>query len=333
MELNKKDIDSILKSYHIGSAISYKKAKEGVVNHNWIIKTTKGTYILRLISHFRKLSEILFEHEFLTGLKKQSFPYEIPYPLTTTNGKTLVKFKRRYVWVYKFIHGKTSAPINIPKIKEIAKMMAVSHEMARRITIKHKRNWPNSFELDWLVKEINKSKKHILSKKKLDRKDRFFLSKADEVVNVFQNIPAGNFSKLKKIPVHGDANNDNLIFKNNKLVGILDYDDARLDSKVRDIALFLQAGCRTKDRTRLDFNKARIFIREYRKHAKLNAKELYFAPSIIISMNADSFWWCYYVLEHDKGRILTLKNMQRAYKRVVWYGENRSKLEQFLMGV
>ena len=86
-ELTEQEITKILDNWNIGKLISFKKAEKGVVNHNWIIKTEKGKYVLRNPHEQYKAKDIAFELNYLTYLKKKKFPYKIPSPVLTKNKK------------------------------------------------------------------------------------------------------------------------------------------------------------------------------------------------------------------------------------------------------
>jgi Ser/Thr protein kinase RdoA (MazF antagonist) len=58
MKLTKPQVEKILKNWNVGKLISYKKAEKGVVNHNWIVNTTKGKYILRKLHNDYKIKDI-----------------------------------------------------------------------------------------------------------------------------------------------------------------------------------------------------------------------------------------------------------------------------------
>lgn len=326
MRLTKKEVQKLLKNWKINALISYKKTREGIVNHNWIIKTPKEKYILRGTSKDRKENELLFELHFLTQLKKQKFPYKIPYPIKTAQNKFFIQYKNRYFWLYNFIEGKTSVKSDISKIKQVAKMISKLHKSSNRIKILHKKKWPEPFQTKWLIKEMTKTKKYILNKKKKDKKDAYYLKNTDKIIKILLRLPKeSTYKKFKKIPVHCDINGENIVINKNKVTGLIDFDNARLDTPIRDITIFLQYECRqTNVKHKLDFKKVKTFLKEYTP--KLTKKEIELIPQIAISEFADAFWWSYYILENDPKRKLNFNSMKKAHKSIIWYNNNQKEI-------
>jgi homoserine kinase type II len=321
MKLSRTQANDLISKWNIGSLVSYKKTAEGVANHNWILKTDKGKFILRGVAKDRKLNELLFELEILKELSERGFPHEVPNPIAAKNGKLFVKFNGIIFWIYNFIEGKTCVKQDRNKIKQTAKMMALSHKFLEGFKPKSKKNWPGPFEVDWLIKEIENSIKQAGRTKT----DKDFLDNAENVLNSLKSLNSKGYDKLQKLPIHHDINGENMIFKNDKLVGLIDFDDSRIDTKIRDLTIYLQFECRTGKKYSLDLNKAKLFLQEYRKHNKLDKKEIKFIPEIAISEYSDAFWYTYWLLKNDPKRT-KVSRLNFYAKSINWYYNNKDKI-------
>ncbi len=158
MDLSNRDVENILKKYDIGSLQRFTRIKEGLVNFNWKIVTTKGNFVLRCIPELVELKDLLFEHLFLEKLKKSRFPYEITCPIRNRKRATYIVYKNRYFWIYKFIDGK-HIKLNGKNIVQVAKMMAIIHKKSSGMNMRYKKHWPDAFHPDWLIMDLKKKKR------------------------------------------------------------------------------------------------------------------------------------------------------------------------------
>ena len=71
--------------------------------------------------------------------------------------------------------------------------------------------------------------------------------------------------------IHTDFNNDNILFRGNKLIGIIDFDSVEFAPLAKDVAL---AGKRMKyPQWRIDDKKIPFYIKKYRKNAPFSKRE------------------------------------------------------------
>jgi len=76
--VSKREIKTLLENWNIGELISHRRLEKGVVNVNWIVKTTQGKYVLRKVTHFTTIEDFKFEVNYLTYLKKTQFSLQNP---------------------------------------------------------------------------------------------------------------------------------------------------------------------------------------------------------------------------------------------------------------
>jgi len=162
--MNKQEINKILNNWNVGDLISYKKADKGVVNHNYIVKTSKGEFVLRKVAPYKKLSDLRFEIKYLTYLKKHKFSYQIPAPILTKNKKYFLRLNKSYFWMYKFIEGNQVNSFGKPELKEIAKMMAENHNLIEKSKLNNYKGKGNVFAREPVLKELNEFLKKVRKK-------------------------------------------------------------------------------------------------------------------------------------------------------------------------
>ena len=68
--MDRRELRTILGNWNIGDLVSLRQATKGVVNVNWIVKTTKGRYVLKGVAQFAEACALEFEMKYLIFLKE-----------------------------------------------------------------------------------------------------------------------------------------------------------------------------------------------------------------------------------------------------------------------
>jgi homoserine kinase type II len=324
--LDKKEIQTILESWNIGELISCRQAEKGVVNINWIIKTSKGKYVLRKITQFTKTEDLKFEMDYLNYLKNHSFPYKIPVPIKTRSKENFVEFKGSYFWLYEYIEGRSVERFGYSELRECAKMMAIYHKIVATSGLDN-RHGSEVFRRKSVLEELEKFRAQIPEKDKQNRKDKIFLKESSVLIPLMKSLDAREYSKLPAYPLHRDVNPENTLWKNKKLVGLIDFENTGTmnDTVIKDISIVLQYSCRDrKQKHKLDLKLAKFFLNKYKKHGQLSNEEIEFLPDIITAGAIEDFAYAYWMLVHDPKRA-KLYRLKLYSVTAQWY--HRSKQE------
>jgi Ser/Thr protein kinase RdoA (MazF antagonist) len=328
MNLDKYQIKCLVSNYDIGNFIRCKRIEMGVVHRNWLIETLEGKFVFRVAPKSRKLKDILFEFQYLDYLRKAGFPYELPLPIRNKNGEMISRLDGRTFWVYRFINGNVVDPWDENELKQVAKMMAYYHRIIETSGLDNGSKFGDSFHIDWILEELRRYKERADSKEVKGRKETVFLREVDDVIALAGKLDGTGYSKLKKFPVHCDINPENVLFENDRLVGVVDFDNVsyRNETITRDITTTLQYSCRKEDvKCMLDLIKAKFFLEEYKKHCSLANSEIKFIPDLATSEYIDAFYYNYYLLENDpeRGKIRRLSLYSKSAK---WYHRNKYEI-------
>lgn len=319
-------IKIILGNWGIENTISCKKAEKGVSNHNWIVKTNEGKYVLRKVRQDKKLSELKFELEYLNYLKRKKFPYKIPAPTQNKRGSFFVRKGSSVFWLYAFIEGKDIKRFGYPELKECAKMMANYHKLIENSGLDNKTSC-SDFSRKEIMREISSFRKKIGDSPK-DKKDKIFLEESSKLLPLLSGLNVREYSKLKKYPLHRDINPENTLWKKKKLIGVIDFENVGeiKDTLIKDIAGMLQYSCRDKtDKYKLDLKLVRFFLKEYRKYHPLSETEASFIPEVIIAGAIEDFSYAYWMLINDKKRAKPYR--LKLYSKVAqWFNQNKKMI-------
>jgi len=324
--MDQREIKTLLENWDIGELVSCRQAEKGVVNINWIVKTTRGKYVLRKIMQPRKIKDLRFELDYLIYLKEHNFPYRIPVPIKTNNKEDFLKFKGSYFWLYEYLEGRDIKRFGYWELRECARMMATYHKIVASSGLDNKRG-SEVFCRKSVLKDLEKFRAQILEKDKQDRKDRIFLKESSILIPLMKSLDAWEYSKLPTYPLHRDINPENILWKNKKLVGLIDFENTGTlnDTLIKDISIMLQYSCRDrKQKHKLNLRLAKFFLNEYKKHGQLTDKEIEFLPDVITAGAIEDFAYAYWMLVNDPKRA-KLYRLKLYSKTAQWY--HRSKQE------
>ena len=151
-------------------------------------------------------------------------------------------------------------------------------------------------------------------KKTKNKLDKLFVENSNFFLSILEELNKLDYGKM--IFTHSDFNNHNILFKNGKIVGILDFDNLEYAPKIKDIAIGLTRG--NYGDLEWDNKKKRIFINAYKKKNLLSKKEESLLIPILIRDCCDIFWGFYEGMEKNRKRayILMLDAIKKTKKLI-----------------
>ena len=72
-KINKKNINSFIKNYNIGTIQKFKGIKEGIENTNYFLQTSKGKFILTIYEKRTNKKDLPFFMKLMDNLNKNNF--------------------------------------------------------------------------------------------------------------------------------------------------------------------------------------------------------------------------------------------------------------------
>lgn len=317
--------------YGLGRVLGYWKTYRGTINQNWVIQTANGRFVIRCANPDRSLTDLYAEHAFLRCLVLARLPFDLPSPLTSTNGDTILRHRGQSVWVYRFIEGVVAGVLDDRLVVNLAKAVAVMHDTAENANLVFRRSNPTVFEIGWLIDALQDSKR--LRNAYLSDNPAYvaYVSLVDEVIDLIAGLSQPGYEQIRRFPIHGDWNPNNLIIKNKHIVGIIDFDHLLFDTAIRDIAAFLQYECGIVGYSyALDLSKSARFLAEYTRHRALTEADIKLIPQIAISGWADSFWFQYYIMSSGYSNSSLSEDVQKSFRGLRWYSEHAKEITDVL---
>ena len=254
-KINKLEFKKYLEDYSLEDLNYFKGIKEGIENTNYFFKTKSNKYVLTIyenkITERIKEKNLFFFVELINFLRKVKFP--CPKILYNNNNKQLNSYKNKQFTIIDFVKGKIEKKISIQHCYKLGKILATLHKK----TLRFKKERKNNFSLNEWSKSIKKIK--------LSKKESIFLKK--EINYIKKNWP----KKLPKGIIHGDLFPDNVFFKNNNIVGIIDLSNACNDFFCYDLSICINSWCYEK---KLNIDKMRNLIKGYNSIRKIKIQEI-----------------------------------------------------------
>ncbi len=263
-EVSDDDLTDFIARYDIGELLSYKGIAEGVENTNYIVRTTKGPFILTLYEKRVEESDLPFFLGLMEHLSEGGV--SSPVPVRDQTGSNLNTLSGRSAALVTFLDGFW---VRRPKAEHCAKVgraLAELHLAGRDFELSRK----NALSLDgWRpLFENFKSDAEQISR-----------GLGSEIVSELDQLEATWPRGLPTGVIHADLFPDNVFFVGDELSGLIDFYFACNDAFAYDLAICLNAWCFERD---FSFNvtKGQALLRGYQAVRALDAAECEAMPTL-----------------------------------------------------
>jgi len=256
------DLAAFVNAYDIGEVVSCKGIAEGVENSNFLMRTTKGSYILTLYEKRVERSDLpfflgLMEHLAAKGLS-------CPTPIKAKDGVALRELCGRPAAIISFLEGMWPRRPTERHCQLLGGAMAELHLKGRDFTIKR----PNNLSLSgWRTLVANTK----------DRADEVAPGLAATITEELAFLERSWPRDLEIGVIHADLFPDNVFFLGDRLSGLIDFYFACNDFLAYDVAICLNAWC-FEQKGEFNVTKAKLMIENYAKFRSLSEAELAAMP-------------------------------------------------------
>jgi Ser/Thr protein kinase RdoA (MazF antagonist) len=288
--------------------------------------------------HHKTPRDLKFELEYLDYLKHAGFPYSIPSAIATKKDGLFETVQGHYYWLYKFLEGIVVERFNQSRLAQLAQMMARYHILIEGSNLRNGKPASDPYGRTATLKEIEEYRKEILRENKANRTEKRFLEESARLTPILRSLDDDPQSNLGLYPLHRDLISENLIWKQGKLAGVIDFEHVSQtnDPVVTDIAVTMQYWCRdNRVRHQLDLESARRFLQQYRKSHPLSDEEVGLIPDLITAGFIGDFSFAFWMTRNDPKR--AKQSEEEGYgltlgsRAAQWSHSNRERIaEAFL---
>tara|TARA_B100001057_G_scaffold482334_1_gene557493 strand:+ start:790 stop:1758 length:969 start_codon:yes stop_codon:yes gene_type:complete len=315
--LIKNEIEEIIQLYGLKNLQKFSPIEEGIENTNYIITVDDIKYILTIFEKRVKEQDLPFFCELV--LKLNNLGFKCPRPLINSKNSLISSFKSKKLTILTFIDGKSKNILEPNDCKLIGIEAAKLHNFTSTLSIKRENalsidSWRGMFET---VKD-NCSSIHSDLPKLIE----------SNLIDIENNWP----TDLPRGIIHADLFSDNVIFKNNKVNGIIDFTFSCNDFYAFEVAICFNALCFDGMKNNLSFNvtKAKNFIEGYSSIRTLSDQE---KKSIkILSQGAALRFLLTRVfdaLNNIEGAIVKIKDPVEYLKRLEFHKNSKNHEDYF----
>jgi homoserine kinase type II len=256
-ELKKTLIDELADDYNLGRITDVIAIPEGSVNSNYLIETGKARFLLR-IDEVKSEGEVKREIDLLAFLRKHSFP--CPHPLQDRMGRVYREYDGKCLSLFRYIDGRTLqvARLRPAQLENIGHALGDLHVIGKG----YKKGIDNRFSFE-RVADL-----YIAVRGRLPNYFRKVTRTLEDEIEYLTRYLEG---KLPKGIIHGDLFADNLLFRGERLMAVLDFEAACRGKFIFDIATAVNALCFVGGSYSLD--RFRYLLRGYESVRTLSLAE------------------------------------------------------------
>ncbi len=228
-ELGKRFLEELGDDYNFGRITNFSAIREGSVNSNYLLETAKGKFLVK-VDEVKSESEVRRELDLLAFLRKHSFP--CPHPLQDRTGRYYREHENKCVSVFKYQEGKILPVLRLrpSHLEAIGRTLGELHVIGKG----YKKGIDNRFSFE------RTADLYLSVRARLPNYFRKIVRTLEDEVEYLTRYLEG---KLPKGIIHGDLFADNLLFRGDRLMAVLDFEAACRGKFIFDIATAVNALC------------------------------------------------------------------------------------------
>ncbi len=252
------ELADFLRTYDIGELLSYKGIAEGVENSNFLLHTTKGSYILTLYEKRVAVDDLPYFLSLMAHLAARGV--NCPQPARNRDGAVYSSLSGRPAAIINFLEGMWPRKPNVAHCAGVGEALARMHLAGRDFPMVRKNplsvaGWRSLFAQASARADSVQAGLSVLLSKELDELARSWPT----------HLPEG--------VIHADLFPDNVFFLGDKVSGLIDFPFSCNDILAYDVAICLNAWCFEADHS-LNVTKARALLNAYGRARPLSQAEL-----------------------------------------------------------
>jgi homoserine kinase type II len=252
------ELGEFLSLYDLGELLSYKGIAEGVENSNFLLHTSRGSFILTLYEKRVARDDLPFFLALMTHLASHGI--NCPQPVKNRHGEALGSLCGRPAAIINFLEGIWPRKPNAAHCAGVGQALAKMHLAGANFAMSRANalsvaGWRPLFDVAAARADSVQTGLRDLIARELDYLEGGVWP---------QSLPQG--------VIHADLFPDNVFFLGDALSGIIDFTFACNDTLAYDVAICLNAWCFESDHS-FNVTKARAFLFAYGRARKLSEAE------------------------------------------------------------
>jgi homoserine kinase type II len=262
-------LEQFLARYRLGKLQEFTAIANGITNTNYYLDTETGRFVLTLYEHHSD-DELLY----MLGLQQHLVNRSVrcSEPVTDRRGDLFSSLNQRPAAIIHRLQGQVQPKPGSFHCAEVGAELARFHLAGQDYTGIR----TNPRDIDWIIAVTDMLDANLSSC------DRQLINTSLQAANQF------DLDSLPQGAIHADLFHDNVLFIDNELGGILDFDYACSGSFVFDLAVLLNDWC-IDSRGDLVESRFNATLEAYQQQRRLEAVEIDALP-LMLCIAALRFW-------------------------------------------
>jgi len=267
--INRVQLENFLRPFKVGGLISHHGIAAGITNSNFWLETETGAYVLTIFEHAEKRNL-----DYSLGLQHHLAQQYIACatPVLTTSDNFYEIFNDKPAALIEAVDGEVCTQPGVQHCRLIGEELARLHLVGKSFEAHHTdpcgANWRNSLQQK-LSRHLSPANANLLET------ELFAYRQLGQ-----KNLPGG--------AIHADLFHDNVLFKHNRIAGIIDFEYACDGFWLYDLAIAINDWC-IIDGGALDSKRLWAFIDAYHQVRSITADEQD-SLSLMLRLAATRFW-------------------------------------------
>ena len=256
--ISKQVFNQILLQYELGSYVHSEPVSQGNVQTNYFLYTDRGKYVFRYYEN-RSKESVLFENDLLTYLRKHQYP--CPTPIQNKHGIGVSVYQGKPFVIYEFLGGESIEHHTEYQKQQLVQKVAELQILTQGYQPQYKQyRWNYNVELCQTLARAEAEKAGTEDA----RRKLSWMEEQLAKLELPETIPIGI--------CHCDFHFSNVLYKDDELVGILDFDDANYTYLVFDLVCLIDGEWPFPAQTP-NWQTARSIVEEYEKYRSIDVVE------------------------------------------------------------
>jgi homoserine kinase type II len=251
------ELAEFLSLYDIGELLSYKGIAEGVENSNFLLHTSKGSFILTLYEKRVAADDLPYFLSLMGHLAERGV--RCPQPARSRNGEIYSELAGRPAAIINFLEGMWPRRPSVVHCTGVGQAMAKMHLAGRDFPL-------------FRANPLSVAGWRPLFERAAPRAEGVQAGLGDFITRELDTLQANWPSGLPEGVIHGDLFPDNVFFLRDELSGLIDFPFACNDILAYDMAICLNAWCFEADHS-FNVTKARALLNAYVRERSLSEAE------------------------------------------------------------
>jgi homoserine kinase type II len=277
-DLHRQLVEIVEEFYDLGQVAEVSEISGGYINRSFRLAVQRDgiqkDYLLRKYNPAIAEQEIKFEHALINHCVAGGLTVAARV-IANRQGATFIRpaGSKRFFAVYEYLEGEDKYTWDNPELNDeefvsASKILANFHSAALGFDPgKLRRSEPPIHDL---LPTFSTAFKKLAKTGRKSKFHRFFLAHLENILESVDNarIAETDVSLMPFCPIHCDFHPGNLKYKNNRVIGIFDFDWSKIDLRLFDVCMATAYFCCSWDRKddgQLRLGKADLFLNAYQK--------------------------------------------------------------------